>query len=349
MRCYTQPNHLLRLDETLALMSQCESRSLLVFPMRILILLLYCFLLQTLNRQLSELKDSLKFSNRSCEQLEQKTEELERKNKQLQKLCDIQQALLARKTENLQDLQEDHAQLKYSHEQLKAESAVRETTSDNSDKKLSSSNSKLCGGDKFLNASECSDLNQLQHTLAELTAKVQTSTFQKQKLQRELEHVLNENQSLLKALEHADSEMAELHIRLRHFEDNSMEFTASSPNASHLLPLTDDLSSPTSPLSQKHLKSPKRSISGHDLSLFGELDSQYSSLQRHYEDMIKECTCSASLIHKRRQSSNSENLDANENDNAEMIDAPLKELFDEVFATLKQTTLVADKLIERNK
>lgn len=348
MRYYTQPNHLLRLDETLALMRQYESRSLLVFPMCISILLLYCLLLQTLNRRLSELKDSLKFSNRSCEQLEQKTEELERKNKQLQKLCDIQQALLARKTENLQDLQEDHAQLKYSHEQLKAESAIRETTSNNSDKKLSSSNSKLhvCDGDKSLNASECSDLNQLQRTLAELTAEVQTSTFQKQKLQRELERVLNENQSLLKALEHADSEMAELQMKLRHFED---EFTASSPNASHLLPLTDDLSSPTSPLSHKHLKSPKRSSSGHDLSLFGELDSQYSSLQQHYEDMVKECTCSASLIHKRWQSSNSENFNANESDNGEMIDAPLKELFDEVFATLKQTTLVADKLIERNK
>jgi hypothetical protein len=290
----------------------------------------------------------LKFSNKSCEQLEQKTEELERKNKQLQKLCDIQQALLAQKTENLQDLQEDHAQLKYSHEQLKAKSTVREARSDNSDQKLSPSDSNLCSGDKILNASESSDLNQLHRTLAELTAEVQTSTFQKQKLQREIEDMLNENRSLLKALEQADSEMAELQMKLSHFEENSMEFTVSSPKAGHLLPLTDDLSSPTSPLSHKHLKSPKQG-SGHDLSLFGELDSQYSSLQQRYEDIVKECTCSASLIHKRRQSSNAGNLNANKQDSGEMIDTPLKELFDEVFATLKQTTVVADKLIERNQ
>ena len=301
-------------------------------------------MLQTLNRRLSELKDSLQFSNRSCEQLEQKTEELERNNKRLQKLCDIQQTLLVQKSENLQHLQEDHAQLKYSHEQLKAKIAVRENRSDNSitDQKLSS---KSCSGDRFQNTSECSDINELQHTLAKLTAEVQNSTFQKQKLQRELEDVLNENQSLLKALEQADSEVAELQMKLRNFEENSMEFVALSPKAGHLIPLTDDLSSPTSQLSHKHLKSPKRSTSEQGLSLFSELDSQYSSLQRHYEDMVKECTCSASLIHKKRLSFNTENVQ----DNGETIDTPLKELFDEVFATLKQTTLVADKLIERNK
>lgn len=308
-------------------------------------------LLQTLNRRLRELKDSLQFSNRSCEQLEQKAEELERNNKRLQKLCDIQQTLLAQKSENLQDLQEDHAQLKYSHEQLKAKIAVRENRSDNSitDQTLSPSNSKSCSGDRFQNTSECSDINELQRTLAELTAEVQNSTFQKQKLQRELEDVLNENQSLLKALEQADSEVAELQMKLRHFEENSMEFVALSPKAGHLIPLADDLSSPTSQLSHKHLKSPKRSTSEQGLSLFSELDSQYSSLQRHYEDMVKECTCSASLIHKKWLSSNTENLNANVQDNGETVDTPLKELFDEVFATLKQTTLVADKLIERNK
>lgn len=304
-------------------------------------------MLQTLNRRLSELKDSLQFSNRSCEQLEQKTEELERNNKRLQKLCDIQQTLLAQKSENLQHLQEDHAQLKYSHEQLKAKIEVRDNRSDNSitDQKLSPINSKSCSADRLQNTSECSDINELQHTLAKLTAEVQNSTFQKQKLQRELEDVLNENQSLLKALEQADSEVTELQMKLRNFEENSMEFVALSPKAGHIIPLADDLSSPTLQLSHKNLKSPKRSTSEQGLSLFSELDSQYSSLQRHYEDMVKECTCSASLIHKKWLSSNTENVQ----ENGETIDTPLKELFDEVFATLKQTTLVADKLIERNK
>lgn len=307
--------------------------------------LLLLLLLQTLSRRLSELKDSLKFSNRSCEQLELKIEELERNNNRLQKLCDIQQTLLAQKTENLQHLQEDHAQLTYSHEQLKAETAVR---SDNSiaDQKLSPSSSKPCSGDKFLNTTECSDTNELQRMLAELTAKVQTSTSQNQKLQRELEDVLNENQSLLKALEQADSEVAELQMKLRQFEETSTEFIALSPKS---VPFTDDLSSPTSPLLHKHLKSPKRSTGEHDLSIFSELDSQYSSLLRHYEDMVKECTCSASLAHKKWLSSNVENLNAGLQDNGETIDTPLKELFDEVFATLKQTTLVADQLIERKK
>ena len=296
------------------------------------------------------MKDSLQFSNRSCEQLEQKTEELERNNIRLQKLCDIQQELLAQKSENLKDLQEDYVQLKYSHEQLKVKIVARENESDNSitDKKLSPSSSKSCSGDRFLNTSECSDINELQHTLTELTAEVQNCTFQKQKVQKELEDVLNENQSLLKALEQADSEVAKLQMKLRHYEEISMEVVALSPKAGHLIPITDDLSSPTSQSSHKHLKSPKRSTSEHGLSLFGELDSQYSSLQQHYEEMVEKCTCSASLTHKKWLSSNTEILHTNVQDNGETMDTPLKELFDEVFATLKQSTLVADKLIERN-
>ena len=297
------------------------------------------------------MKDSLKFANRSCEQLEQKTEELECNNKQLQKLCDIQRALLAEKMENLHDLQEDHAQLKYSHEQLKAKIEIGENRRDNSmtDHKLSPSNSKSCSGDVCQKKSECSDTNVLQCLLAELTAEVQTSTFQRQKLQRELEDVLNENRSLLKAVEQADSEVAELQTKLRYFEDISTELTALSPKAGHLFHVTDDLPNQTLPLSHKHLKSPKQSTSEHDLSLFSELDSQYSSLQQHYEDMVKECTCSASLIHKKWLPSNAENLNTNTQDHGETIDSPLKEMFDEVFSTLKQTALVADKLIERNK
>lgn len=309
------------------------------------------FFLQTLNRQLSELKDSLQFSNRSCEQLEQKTEELERSNKRLQKLCDIQQSLLEQKSETLKDLQEDFSQLKYSHEQLKTKIAARENESGNPtmDQKLSPSNSKSGDEDRLLNTSECSDINELQRTLTELAAEVQSCTFQKQKVQRELEDVLNENESLLKALQQADSEVVKLQMKLRHFEENSVEFVALSPRVGNLIPFTDDLSSPTSQLSHKHLKSPKQSTSEHGLSLFSELDSQYSSLQQHYEEMVEECTCSAGLIHKKWLSSNADVLHTNVQDNGETMDTPLKELFDEVFATLKQSTLVADKLIERNK
>ena len=304
-----------------------------------------------LNRKLNEVKDSLEFSNKSCEQLEQKSEELERNNTRLRKLCDVQHALLEQKSENLKDLQEEYTLLKQSHDQLKVQI---ENESDNF-KQLPPSRSKSGSGDRLLDRSGVSDVDEVQRSLAELGEKVKNSTFQKEKLQKELEHVVNENQSLLKALEHADSEMVELQMKLRHFEDSSLDFIASSPkadNSSTTIPLTDDLSSPlASQSSHKPLKSPK-SAGEHNmgaLSLFSELDSQFSSLQRRYAQMVEECTCSASLIHKKWLSSTTGNLHANVQDNGEMMDTPLKELFDEVFATLKQTTLVADKLIERNK
>ena len=272
----------------------------------------------------------------------------------LQKLCDIQQTLLAQKTESLKDLQDDYAQLKHNYEQLKVKMAIKENEADNCivDQQLSSNNLKSSNGGMFPDKGNCSEFDELQSTVAELTAKVQNSTFQKQKLQREFEDVVNENQSLLKALERADSEMAELQMKLRHFEESSMESVILSPRAGHSFTttsLTDDLPSPLT--SHKCHKSPKRSISEQidGVSLFSELDSQYSSLQQRYEEMVEECTCSASLIHKKWLSFKTENPAANVQDNGEVMETPLKELFDEVFATLKQTTLVADKLIKRNK
>lgn len=307
------------------------------------------------------MKDSLQFSNKSCEQLEQRAEELERNNQQLQKLCDIQQTLLDQKTSTLCDLQEDYSHLKYQHEQLQVKLAMEQsdTVSCEADQKLHTTNLKS-DVVQLKDTGNNPEVVELQGTLAELTLKVQSSSFQKQKLERELEDVLNENKSLGNALERADSEIAELQMKLRHYEEESLDnvesttlspkssghsFTSASPHY-----IADDPQSPlNSHSSLKKCKSPKMSapeqIDG--LSLFGELDSQYSTLQQQYQELIKECTCSASLLHKEWLPSKIENPPSSVQENGIVVDTPFKELFEEVFATLKQTALVADKLIER--
>ena len=299
------------------------------------------------------MRNSLQFSNESCEQLEQKAEELERNNIRLQKLCDFQQTLLTQKTSTLVDLQKDYCQLKLQHEQLQIKMAVEltDTVRCELDHKLHSKNVELDGKRKL---SDNSDRPEFRNTLPELTLKLQNVSFQKQKIERELEGVIIENHSLVKALERAEMDIAELQAKLRCSEENSLE-SLSTPKSecqsfsSAMLPLAlcDDPKSPLTfqPAHQSICKSPKESaVSG--LSLFGELDIQYRSLKQQYQELVEECTCSASLSHKEWHCPNSKNPPASLH-NGVKSDAPFKELFDEVFATLKQTTLVADKLIER--
>lgn len=294
----------------------------------------------------------MQFSNTSCEQLEQKIEELEHNNKQLQKLCNIQQSLLAQKTSALVDTQKDFAQLKCQHEQLlQVKAAVEETnTSYEADQML---NMKSEVENKHLDTNKSSDITELQSSLADLVQNVQNLTLQKQKFESQLEEVMNENQSLVKALERADDEIVDLQTRLRSYEEKTLDLISPKlrscpfseiPNFSPC----DNIQSPLAlQPTDKACKSPQNSSSSQDtgLSLFRELDVQYSTLQQRYCELVEQCTCSASLLHKKWLPSVKPS--ANSQENSMVTDAPFKELFDEVFASLKQTTLVADKLFTR--
>lgn len=288
----------------------------------------------------------MQFSNTSCEQLEQKIEELEHNNKRLQKLCSIQQSLLAQKNTALVDLQKDFTQLKCQHEQLLLVKAPIEETniSHEVEQMLQSKNMKSEVENEHLHTNDNSDITNLQSSLAELAQNVQKVTLQKQKVESQLEEIMNEHQSLVKALERADDEIVDLQTKLRSYEEN-----LSSPKSSCPFSDTPQFSPCDNPFAlDKSCKSPKNSGSNQDagLSLFCELDVQYSTLQQRYYELVEQCTCSASLFHKKWLPS--EKPSVNLQEHSMVTDTPFKELFEEVFATLKQTTLVADKLIERN-
>ena len=300
------------------------------------------------------MRSSLQFSNTSCEQLEQKIEELEHNNERLQKLCNIQQSLLAQKTSALVDVQKDFTRLKCQHEQLlQVKVAIEETnTSYQAEQMLHSKNMTSEVGNEHLHTNDSSDVTKLQSSLAELAQNVQNLTLQKQKAENQLEEIMNENQSLVKGLERADDEIVDLQTRLRSYEEKTLDLKSKGSPFSDIPQFSpcDNIQSPLAlQPTCKACKSPNKCSSNQDtgLSLFCELDVQYSTLQQRYCDLVEQCTCSASLFHKKCLPS--EKSSANSPENSMVTDAPFKELFDEVFASLKQTTLVADKLIEKKK
>lgn len=95
-------------------------------------------------------------------------------------------------------------------------------------------------------------------------------------------------------------------------------------------------------------------------SIFSELDIEYSSLQQQYQDLLTNCTCKASrLRHVKadggsdRKGSSMGSYSAVEKTDVSRSSisscgrsGAFRELFDELFATLRQTAHVADRLIE---
>lgn len=308
-----------------------------------------------------------------CEQLEQKIEELERTNEGLQKSCDSGKSLIEQKCtrireleEKLEALQEDYGNMKEHCESLE-HSQVKDVPSEEVVASPKTARSISFSGVLRYSSPPRAEIQDLQDTIDDLMLKLQNANYQKQKLENDFKEVVADNQALGKSLEVAEAEVAELQARVKLFEEASekpsLEGPVTSPRSQGLTNSTPTCGSsflcqsPGMESSPSHLplRSPKVSSAMEGLlgtSLFSELDSQYSMLQQQYEDLLHRCTCSASLAYKNKRHFSVEQDEAVDSQplgetQSQMKDRPFKELFDEVFATLRQTAQVADRLIER--
>ena len=354
---------------------------------------IHCVFLQTLLRQLAEAKDSLQFSNKLCEQLEGRAEETERTNASLAKLCDSQQAQLEQKTAAVHDLEEKLESIQRECQRLKDNNDSSNTSCKSCRKevgKLAWKKAASFGGevsDDTLDSPAASEGGEdLRNSVEKLTEKLRTVNYQREKYEKGLREVLTENQSLSRQLERAEADLGELQARLKAYEDamekQSLEHACSSPlvHSGHHFSVSSTpttsatfqyggtLSSPCATASgddrssqQNSLKTSRTTDSLLGTSLFSELDSQYSDLQEHYDELVQQCTCSAGLAHRNRLKLASSTETGGPNELTSLAThspgahsssnsgQPFKDLFEEVFATLKQTAAVADKLVQRKK
>ena len=329
------------------------------------------FFPQTLSRQLNESRESLQFSNRSCEQLEVKVEELERTNHELQKICDNKQNEIEKRTARIQDLgnklqtfELEYRTFRDSHIDLKQNGESDHAMVKVARKRSSESNScETFRGDVPVlpTPAETADL---QNTIDTLTLNLKNASYQRQRVEGELKQAMAENQALSKNLDKAEAEINELHKSLKSCEEvfdkqsleNSLRVPVPGVSTPTLISGSHDHYCFTSPGNdgvgsmQSTQRPPKLNECELGASLFSELDTQYTVLQQQYKELLHDCTCSASLSHKHRhrESFEQEETDcATTHSQSVQLDKPFKQLFDEMFATLKQTAQVADRLIER--
>ena len=342
-----------------------------------------CVSTQTLLRQLAEAKDSLQFSNKLCEQLETRAEEAEKSNTSLTKLCDSQQSQLEQKTAAVQDLEEkiDSVQRECQRLTESSQTLCKSRGEGKSTRKKAASFNGALSDDAVDHPTVSDGTEELRKNVGELTGRLKTANYQREKYEKGLREVLVENQSLSRQLERAESDLGELGTRLRAFEEamerQSLERSCSSPlvqsgqhhfsvsstpTSSGVFQYSGSVSSPCvgggeETGGQRLLKTSRTTDSLLGTSLFSELDSQYSDLQEHYDQLVQQCTCSAGLAHRNRMklaagSANGLTSLVTANPGADSSSAagqPFKDLFEEVFATLKQTAAMADKLVQRKK
>ena len=284
-------------------------------------------------------------------------------NERLQKLCDSRKILTEQKDATIQELEQKLEALQEEYSKIKEQcqsseqSLAKDTSSETIVESPRTTRSVSFSGMLSYSLPQRAEVKELQDTVAELTLKLHNATYQKKKLEAELKEVLADNHALGRTLEKAEAEVAELQAKVKLFDDisegQSLERSITSPRSRDLAISTPTSDSFHSPGMEDNpallpLKSPKATLAMEGLqgmSLFSEIDNQYGVVQKQYEDLLQRCTCSASLAHKNRYHVSAEKEDNMEGGRRQ--DRPFKELFDEVFATLRQTAQVADRLIER--
>jgi peptidoglycan hydrolase CwlO-like protein len=316
--------------------------------------------LQTLMRQLAESKDSLQFSNQLCEQLEGKVEELEASNEQLVRQCRERQAVLDQKNTNLVEAEEDLASARDECEHVRADlDRLRSRGAgrgDAGEEGMERGGEDRCDGGwgavHTTGQQVSEEVTRLREEVDMLTLRVQSSEFQKRRLKRELLNALGENTTLVKNLEKAEGEIGELQLRLEELSDESNRVVPVTPHsAGHVILVSPtDTSFPQNGASDGSNagRSEVAETTTNAQSLFSELDNQFSSLQQSYGDLLHKCTCSAGLGHRVQQGvGDGAEPPSNGEGRQSRTGGAFKELFDEMFATLKQTAEVADRLIEK--
>lgn len=234
-----------------------------------------------------------------------------------------------------------------------------------------------CDGGEAVKDEHQEEVAVLKDRIGELSLKLQNSAFQKARLEREVEGMLSENTVLSKNLVRAEAELAELHTRYEELSDNCTMEDASVTSSVPVAPVSpfrsasfavfrkNNSSLSTTASHHEHVMETGKSLLTSPLStgppdsgmvgesLFSEFDTQFSSLQQSYGELLHKCTCSASLAHRPHRNGGTGGIGGTSENggssSSSSSSGAFKELFDEVFATLRQTAQVADRLIEKRR
>lgn len=288
-----------------------------------------------MSSQLASCRDALRLANSSCESLELRLEETERENTELKVMSSKSKLTIAIKTKIINDLQNRLETLQQELTLNKSTAQESEGTDGLNNEAHTSLSGKSQNG---LNHDQL--LKEHEDIVEDFSVKLQNTAYQKTKLQQLLDKTTIENGKLTEMLDKTEIENLELHNRIKTLEEKLLFGDRSEP----ITPISPSSPSNNSPTKQSFFTNCDTFTNGSKgITLFGEIQKDYGTLQDKFDSLVACCQCDCSIPYKGNR--------GREKDTNETVqrDSSLRDLFQEVYATLKQTTIVADRLINRHK
>ena len=177
------------------------------------------------------------------------------------------------------------------------------------------------------NISKDAEILELKSHSKSLNNKIQTISKQKMKLEGEITTLTDTNRTLEQSLTEAEGKLCKLQAKLDLLENEKQSS------------LKESVSSDTT---DYHPEKLSEGTMKNGVSLFGELDEQFLQLQKQFKDLVTSCNCSASLPYKDKYSYHNRKMEISK---STVSKRPFQHIFDKIYATLKETTIVADRLL----
>jgi len=177
------------------------------------------------------------------------------------------------------------------------------------------------------NLSKDKEILELKSSNKSLNSKILSASKEKMRLEGEIATLVDTNRTLEQSLAEAEGKINNLMSKVDLLESEK------TPNQlTHNVDTTDHPGA----IMENHLEGSVKN----GVSLFGELDMQFLQLQKKFQDLVTTCNCSASLPYKDKYAHKIE-----QRRSPSVTRKPFQHIFDKIYATLKETTVVADRLL----
>lgn len=272
-----------------------------------------------MTKQLAVCKDTVSQYSIQCGDLEDRLNELQLEKSNLEKRNVQLELALSNKNREIKLLQIELDDLRINSAHLEEENDLL--------KKKSEEYSELLV--THTNISKDEEIFELKSNNKSLNNKIQSISKQKMKLEGEITTLTDANRTLEQSLAETEGKLVKLQSKLDSLENEKQ-------------PSKDSVSSDTTDYHPAFEKKSEGTMKN-GVSLFGELDEQFLQLQKQFKDLVVSCNCSASLPFRDKYSYN--NQKCVEIRKPSVNRKPFQHIFDKIYATLKETTVVADRLL----
>jgi len=275
--------------------------------------------MQCLTKQLSSLKETVSQYVVQCGDLEDRISDFDLVKSRLEKKIAQLELAVNNKTGEIKLLQVELDDVQSCNACLEEENCLLKKKSEEISEMLLTSS----------DANKDKEILELKSSKKSLNSKIYSVSKEKIRLEGEIATLVDANRMLEQSLAEAEGKISKLMSKV--------DLLESEKTLNHLTNNGDTTDHPGIVDMEKKVEGSVKN----GVSLFGELDMQFLQLQKQFQDLVTTCNCSASLPYKDKYTRKK----AEQKRSPSVTRKPFQHIFDKIYATLKETTVVADRLL----